>query len=108
MPDCARGIVFLRDRFSDQKASSKLLNNVFHVTLCHQSKKLPWFDPALAALTAYIRQKWPDMPILLMSRYLSPEMAEIISGWSGVEFVPKPIDAPEFLSAVDRLACKSN
>ena len=59
-------------------------------------------------LTAHIRQKWPDMPILLMSGYLSPEMAEIISGWSGVEFIPKPIDAPAFLAAVDRLACKSN
>ena len=59
-------------------------------------------------LTAHIRQKWPDMPILLMSGYLSPEMADIISGWSGVKFIPKPIDAPAFLAAVDRLICKSN
>ena len=59
-------------------------------------------------LIAHIRQKWPDMPILLISAYLSPEIAEIISGWSGVKFIPKPIDAPAFLAAVDRLACKSN
>ena len=59
-------------------------------------------------LIAQIRQKWSDMPILLMSGYLSPEIAEIISGWSGVEFIPKPIDAPAFLAAVDRLAHKPN
>ena len=59
-------------------------------------------------LTAHIRQKWPHMPILLMSGYLSPEIAEIISGWSGVEFIPKPIDTPTLIAAVDRLASKSN
>ena len=59
-------------------------------------------------LTAHIRQKWPDMPILLTSGYLSPEIAKVISGWSGVEFIPKPIDTPAFLAAVDRLACRSN
>jgi DNA-binding NtrC family response regulator len=59
-------------------------------------------------LTAHIRQKWPDMPILLMSGYLSPEIGKVISGWSGAEFIPKPIDVPAFLAAVDRLACRSN
>ena len=28
-------------------------------------------------------------------------MAEIISGWTEVEFIPKPIDVPAFLAAVD-------
>ena len=59
-------------------------------------------------LIAHIRQKWPDMPILLISAYLSEEIAEVISGWSGVKFIPKPIDAPAFLAAVDRLIAKSN
>ena len=59
-------------------------------------------------LTAHIRQKWPDMPILLTSGHLSPEIAKVISGWSGVEFIPKPIDTQTLLAAVDRLACKSN
>ena len=59
-------------------------------------------------LIAHIRQKWPDMPILLISAYLSEEIAEVISGWSGVKFIPKPIDAPAFLAAVDGLICKSN
>ena len=59
-------------------------------------------------LIAHIRQKWPDMPILLISAYLSEEIAEVISGWSGVKFIPKPIDAPAFLAEVDRLAGKSN
>ena len=59
-------------------------------------------------LIARIRQKLPDMPIILVSGYLSPEIAEVIAGWSGVKFIPKPIDAPVFLAAVDRLAGKSN
>ena len=59
-------------------------------------------------LITHIRQKWPDMPIVLMSGYLSPEIAEIISGWSGVEFIPKPIDVPAFIATVERLAGKSN
>ena len=59
-------------------------------------------------LIAHIRQKRPDMPIVLISGYLSQEIAEIIGGWSRVEFIPKPIDAPAFLATVDRLAGKSN
>ena len=59
-------------------------------------------------LIAHIRRKRPDMPIVLMSAHLSQEIAEIISGWSRVEFIPKWIDAPAFLATIDRLAGKSN
>ena len=83
----------------------KILENV-HLELVITDFVMP--NVSGFQLTAHIRQKWPDMPILLMSGYLSPEIAEIISGWSGVKFIPKPIDAPAFLAAVDRLACKPN
>ena len=78
----------------------------FHLALVITDFVMP--DVSGFQLIAHIRQKWPDMPILLMSGYLSPEIAEIISGWSGVEFIPKPLDAPAFLATVERLACKSN
>ena len=78
----------------------------FHLELVITDFVMP--DVSGFQLIAHIRQKWLDMPILLISAYLSPEIAEIISGWGGVEFIPKPIDAPAFLAAVDRLAGKSN
>ena len=83
----------------------KILNR-FHLDLVITDFVMP--NMSGFQLIAHIRQKWPDMPIVLMSGYLSPEIAQIISGWSGVEFIPKPIDAPAFLAAVDRLACKRN
>jgi len=83
----------------------KILNR-FHLDLVITDFVMP--NMSGFQLIAHIRQKWPDMPIVLMSGYLSPEIAQIISGWSGVEFIPKPIDAPAFLTAVDRLACRSN
>ena len=83
----------------------KILDS-FHLELVISDFVMP--DVSGFQLAAHIRQKWPDMPILLMSGHLSPEMADIISGWSGVEFIPKPINAPAFLATVDRLAGKSN
>ena len=83
----------------------KILDS-FHLELVITDFVMP--DVSGFQLTAHIRQKWPDMPIVLMSGFLSPEIAEIISGWSGAEFIPKPIDVPAFLAAVDRLACRSN
>ena len=55
-------------------------------------------------LIAQIRQKWPRTPILLMSGYLTPEVAEIIS--DGVEFIPKPVEVPVLLEAIERLVPK--
>lgn len=43
---------------------------------------------------------------ILTEKDIDQWMAEIISGWSGVEFIPKPIDVSAFLAAVDRLARK--
>jgi CheY-like chemotaxis protein len=55
-------------------------------------------------LIAHIRQKWPHTPILLMSGYLTPEVGDIISG--GVDFIPKPVDVPVLLEAIERLVPK--
>lgn len=55
-------------------------------------------------LIAQIRQKWPHTPILLMSGYLTPEVGDIIS--DGVDFIPKPVDVPVLLEAIERLVPK--
>jgi DNA-binding NtrC family response regulator len=56
-------------------------------------------------LIAQIRQRWPGMPMLLQSGYLSPEVKDLVS--DGVEFIPKPIDMPLLLDTIERLAPKS-
>jgi len=53
---------------------------------------------------AQIRQGWPRTPILLMSGYLTTEVGEIIS--DGVEFIPKPVELPVLLEAIERVVPK--
>jgi CheY-like chemotaxis protein len=53
------------------------------------------------ALVARIRLKWPKIPIVLTSAYLSPEAAKTLNG--SVEFIPKPIDATALIATVQRL-----
>ncbi len=54
------------------------------------------------ALVARIRVKWPNMPIVLMSGYLSQDAAKTILNGSA-EFIPKPIDPPALIATVQRL-----
>jgi DNA-binding response OmpR family regulator len=53
-------------------------------------------------LIGQIRSKWPHVPILLISAYLSQEGGRIISNGSA-EFMHKPIDPPHLIAAVQRL-----
>jgi CheY-like chemotaxis protein len=57
-------------------------------------------------LTAHIYVKWPEMPILLMSGYVSEAVGKLISvGWA--EFIPKPLDATVLIPTVQRLLAKA-
>jgi DNA-binding response OmpR family regulator len=54
-------------------------------------------------LIAAIRAKWPHMPILFISAYMSQEAGgKIISGECS-EFMHKPIDPSDLIAAVHRL-----
>ena len=66
---------------SNATEALKILDS-FHLELVISDFVMP--DVSGFQLAAHIRQKWLDMPILLISAYLSPEIAEIISGWSGI------------------------
>jgi CheY-like chemotaxis protein len=52
------------------------------------------------ALTARIRAKYGNIPIILTSGYLSPDAAKRMNG--SVEFIPKPIDAAALIAMVQR------
>jgi CheY-like chemotaxis protein len=54
------------------------------------------------ALLARIRVKWPKMPIVLTSGYLSQDAAQSVLHGSA-EFLPKPIDPPTLVETVQRL-----
>ena len=62
-------------------------------------------DLALPKVTGFgligkIRLKWPNVPIILVSAYLSPEVAkEILTGKT--KFISKPVDSNELLAAVE-------
>jgi DNA-binding NtrC family response regulator len=47
------------------------------------------------ALVARLRAKWPNMPVILTTGFLSQEAAKNMMNGS-VDFIPKPID-PQFL-----------
>jgi two-component system cell cycle sensor histidine kinase/response regulator CckA len=53
------------------------------------------------ALVARIRQKSPNVPIVLISGYTSAYAAGALEG--STEFLPKPIDPPVLIATVERL-----
>jgi DNA-binding NtrC family response regulator len=53
-------------------------------------------------LLARIRTKWPNMPIVLTSGYLSEDAAKAMLHGSA-EFIPKPIDPTALIATVRRL-----
>ncbi len=53
------------------------------------------------ALVSRIRAKWPNMPIILMSGYLSPDAAKAMLNGS-VDFIPKPIDPKTLIETIQR------
>jgi two-component system response regulator HydG len=76
------------------------LLNKSHFDLIITDLKMP--DQSGLVLLAHIRAKWPRMPLILMSGYLSEAAGKVVSdGFS--EFLPKPIDTPTLIATVRRL-----
>ena len=51
------------------------------------------------ALVARLRAKWPKMPVILTTGFLSPDAAKSMMNGS-VDFIPKPINAETLLDMV--------
>jgi DNA-binding NtrC family response regulator len=54
------------------------------------------------ALVARLRAKWPHMPVILTTGYLSQNAAKSMMNGS-VDFIPKPIDPEVLIPTVQRL-----
>ena len=52
-------------------------------------------------LISHIRRKWPRLPIILVTGYLSPNAAKKILD-EFVEFIPKPVDRTQLIATVNR------
>jgi CheY-like chemotaxis protein len=69
--------------------------------------KLVITDLALPKVTGFgligaIRLKWPHIPVILVTAYLSPDVAkELLTGKT--KFISKPVDSNELLAAVEHL-----
>jgi DNA-binding NtrC family response regulator len=53
------------------------------------------------ALVARIRAKWPNMPVILTTGFLSPDAAKTMMNGS-VDFIPKPINAETLIDMIHR------
>jgi len=63
-------------------------------------------DLAMPKLTGFglltrMRQKWPEIPLILITGYLSPQVANVILN-NNVKFLPKPLDFKNLLNAVEQ------
>jgi len=58
------------------------------------------------ALVARLRAKWPSMPVILTTGFLSQDAAKNMMNGS-VEFIPKPIDIAELIAMIERLLTPS-
>ena len=58
-----------------------------------------------AQLIEHIRQRWPNMRMLMVSGYLTSEVGKIVS--DGVGFIPKPVDVPVLLQTINRILPRS-
>ena len=53
------------------------------------------------ALVARLRAKWPKMPVILTTGFLSPDAAKRMMNGS-VDFIPKPINAEALIDMIHR------
>jgi DNA-binding NtrC family response regulator len=53
-------------------------------------------------IISHIRRKWPRLPIILVTGYLSPHVRKTILD-EFVEFIPKPVDRDRLVATVNRL-----
>ena len=53
------------------------------------------------ALVARLRAKWPNMPVILTTGFLSEDTAKNMMNGS-VDFIPKPIDPEKLIEMIDR------
>jgi DNA-binding response OmpR family regulator len=85
---------------SDAIEALSLLDK-YHVDLVITDLVMPMPNFTGFELVGQLRSKWPHLPILIISAYISQD-AEKISD-RNAEFMQKPVDPPDLIATVRRL-----
>ncbi len=51
-------------------------------------------------LMGEVKEKWPEIPILVMSGYATKETIDEVSFWGAAGFIPKPFTPDELLETI--------
>jgi CheY-like chemotaxis protein len=78
-----------------------LLLDKYHVDLIITDLVMPMPTFTGFELVGQIRSKWPHIPILIISAYVSQDTAKISD--RNAEFMQKPVDPPALIATVRRL-----
>ena len=83
----------------DGEQALTMLQERYPITLVITDLAMPKLT-GLGLLTR-IHQKWPTLPLILVTGYLSPQVSEAILN-DHVKFLSKPIDFNKLVNAVER------
>ncbi len=64
--------------------------------------KMPEYDGMY--LTGNVKQRWPDLPVIMMSGYPTDETVSSSSDLGAVDFLPKPFLPEELIASVAKAA----
>jgi DNA-binding NtrC family response regulator len=57
-------------------------------------------------LMRQVKQKWPQIPVIIMSGYVTAEMMEEVAKTDAATFLAKPFTPDELVQAVDQVLLK--
>jgi DNA-binding response OmpR family regulator len=83
---------------SAKEAVSRLETQSFEILLVDVI--MPEYDGV--RLIGTVRQRWPDLPILVMSGYPTPETVSSGLSAGATHFIPKPFTPDELLAGIRR------
>jgi DNA-binding NtrC family response regulator len=87
---------------SAEEALEKIKNDDFDLFLV--DVKMPKHDGIF--LMREIKKNWPDVPIIVMSGYPTPETIADVVKLGAIQFIPKPFRPDEFMKSVRQVIQK--
>jgi len=77
---------------------------IYDFDLLVMDVKMPKHDGIF--LMREIKKNWPDIPIILMSGYPTPEIIADVFRLGAVQFIPKPFKPDEFMKSIRQVIGK--
>jgi DNA-binding NtrC family response regulator len=77
---------------------------IYDFDLLIMDVKMPKHDGIF--LMREIKKNWPDIPIIVMSGYPTPETVADVFKLGAVQFIPKPFKPDEFMKSIQQVIQK--